>query len=78
VISRRRFLTGFAIALTPLGTATSAQEYKAGKVSRIGFISNSNPTSGTELMVHSAVDSPILVGSKVGISTLRPGGQKET
>jgi hypothetical protein len=36
VISRRRFLTGSAIALAPLGTATSAQEYKAGKVYRLG------------------------------------------
>ena len=56
----------------------AAEAQQAGKVYRIGFISNSNPTSGTELMVHSAVDSPILVGSKIGISTLRPGGQKET
>jgi hypothetical protein len=42
VISRRRFLTGAAITLAPMGAAAHAQEYKAqqpGKVGRIGFIS---------------------------------------
>ena len=29
VISRRRFITGSVIALTPLGATASAQEYKA-------------------------------------------------
>ena len=42
VISRRRFITGVVLALTPLGATTSAQEYKAqqagGKVYRIGFL----------------------------------------
>ena len=39
MISRRRFITGFVIALTPLGATATAQEYKAqpaGKVVRIG------------------------------------------
>src|SRR5574342_529155 len=43
VISRRRFLTGAAIALAPMGAATHAQEYKAqqaGKVFRIGILAN--------------------------------------
>jgi len=48
MISRRRFITGFVIALTPLAATASAQEYKAqqGKVYRIGFLSG-NPVSDT-------------------------------
>jgi putative ABC transport system substrate-binding protein len=38
VITRRRFLTGSVIALTPIGATASAQEYKAGKVWRIGYL----------------------------------------
>ena len=41
MISRRRFLTGGAIALAPIGAAAHAQEYKAqqaGKVYRIGML----------------------------------------
>jgi len=41
VISRRRFLTGAAITLAPMGAAAHAQEYKAqqaGKVYRIGLL----------------------------------------
>jgi len=48
VISRRRFITGSVIALTPLGATASAQEYKAqqlGKVWKIGFLGPS--PSGT-------------------------------
>jgi putative ABC transport system substrate-binding protein len=44
VISRRRFLTGVAIALAPIGATAHAQQYKAqqtGKVYRIGFLGNS-------------------------------------
>jgi putative tryptophan/tyrosine transport system substrate-binding protein len=44
VISRRRFLTGVATALTPMGTAAHAQEYKAqqaAKVARIGVLGGS-------------------------------------
>ena len=43
MISRRRFITGFVIALTPLGATATAQEYKAqplGKVPRIGVLSS--------------------------------------
>ena len=39
MISRRCFLTGFVIALAPAATVQGAQEYKAGKVPRIGFLS---------------------------------------
>jgi ABC-type uncharacterized transport system substrate-binding protein len=42
VISRRRFLTGAAVALAPMGAAAHAQEYKAqqsGKIARIGILS---------------------------------------
>jgi len=42
VISRRRFITGVVLALTPLGATASAQEYKAQqgeKVHRIGYLS---------------------------------------
>jgi putative ABC transport system substrate-binding protein len=42
VISRRRLLTGFVLAWAPLGAAV-AQEYKAGKVYRIGFLSQGQP-----------------------------------
>ena len=41
MISRRRFLTGVAIALAPIGAAAAAQEYKAqqaAKVARIGYL----------------------------------------
>jgi hypothetical protein len=37
VISRRRLLTGFVLAWAPLGAA-AAQEYKAGKVHRLGLL----------------------------------------
>jgi hypothetical protein len=43
VISRRRFITGSVIALTPLGATASAQEYKAQQarnVHRIGMLGN--------------------------------------
>jgi putative ABC transport system substrate-binding protein len=46
VISRRRFLTGVAIGLAPIGAAAHAQEYKAqqaGKVYRIGYLANTPP-----------------------------------
>jgi putative ABC transport system substrate-binding protein len=42
ILRRRRFITGLVIALTPLGSTASAQEYKAqqpGKVYRIGYLS---------------------------------------
>src|SRR5207244_2633459 len=41
VMSRRRFIAGVILAVTPLGTTASAQEYKAqptGKVWRIGML----------------------------------------
>jgi putative ABC transport system substrate-binding protein len=38
VISRRRFLNGVVMALAPLGAAADAQEHKAGKVSRVGYL----------------------------------------
>jgi hypothetical protein len=47
VISRRRFLTGAALALAPLGAPAHAQEYKAqqaGRVYRIGILGNVPPT----------------------------------
>ena len=47
MISRRRFITGFVIALTPLGATATAQEYKAeqaGKTWRVGYLGNANPT----------------------------------
>ena len=40
-VSRRRFLTGVAVGLAPIGAAAHAQEYKAqqvGKVWRIGLL----------------------------------------
>ena len=43
MISRRRFLTGVAIGLAPIGAAAHAQEYKAqqaGKIYRIGILGN--------------------------------------
>jgi putative ABC transport system substrate-binding protein len=43
VISRRRFLTGVAIGLAPMGAAARAQEYKAGKVWRIGVLESTSP-----------------------------------
>src|SRR5712691_423135 len=44
VISRRRFLTGVAVGLAPIGGAAHAQEYKAqqaAKVARIGWLAAS-------------------------------------
>ena len=40
MISRRRLLTGFVLAWAPLGAAV-AQEYKAGKVYRVGILGES-------------------------------------
>jgi putative ABC transport system substrate-binding protein len=48
VISRRRFLTGVAIALAPIGATAHAQQYKAqqaAKVWRIGILGYTLPTS---------------------------------
>jgi putative ABC transport system substrate-binding protein len=44
VLSRRRFITGVVLALTPLGATASAQEYRAqrtGRGPRIGYLSAS-------------------------------------
>ena len=46
MISRRRFLTGVAIGLAPIGAAAHAQEYKAqqsGTVRRIGVMGGGTP-----------------------------------
>jgi putative ABC transport system substrate-binding protein len=46
VISRRRFITGLVIALTPPGATASAQEYKAQqtrKVPRVGVLGGQSP-----------------------------------
>jgi len=54
VISRRRFLTGAAIALAPMGATAYAQEYKAQqptKVPRIGYLE----TASAELPVAQAM-----------------------
>ena len=48
MISRRRLLTGFVLAWAPLGAA--AQEYKAGKVYRIGVLFASTPTATSHLL----------------------------
>ena len=43
MISRRRFLTGVAIALAPIGATAHAQQYKAQqarRVYRIGILTN--------------------------------------
>jgi len=50
VISRRRLLTGFVLAWAPLGAA-AAQEYKAGKVYRVGILSTGNPRSASIFQV---------------------------
>jgi putative ABC transport system substrate-binding protein len=44
VISRRRFLTGVAIALAPIGAAAHAQEYKAQQARRIAYITATSLT----------------------------------
>ena len=46
MISRRRFLTGVAIGLAPIGAPAHAQEYKAqqaGKVDRVGVVLEGGP-----------------------------------
>ena len=43
MITRRRILAGFTVAMTPIGATASAQEYKAGKVRRIGVLSPGSP-----------------------------------
>ena len=55
MISRRRFLTGVAIGLAPIGAAAHAQEYKAqqsGKVYRIGFLA---PGSSSDMRIRRSV-----------------------
>jgi putative ABC transport system substrate-binding protein len=49
VISRRRFLTGVAIAWAPIAAAAHAQEYKTAKVARIGWLGN-DPVGGPHLV----------------------------
>jgi hypothetical protein len=57
VISRRPFITGFivgfVIALAPLATTASAQEYKAqqaGKVWRIGVLEATSPAASPQYL----------------------------
>ena len=60
MISRRRFITGVAIALTPLGATASAQEYKAqqaGKVYRIGWLGLNRPESPRPRVLEGFVDT---------------------
>jgi putative ABC transport system substrate-binding protein len=47
VISRRRFLTGFVIALAPAATVYGAQEYKAGKIYQGGVLDPGRVPDGT-------------------------------
>ena len=52
-MSRRRFIAGVVLAVTPLGARASAQEYKAqqaGKVYRIGFLSSTGCPIQPEIM----------------------------
>jgi ABC-type uncharacterized transport system substrate-binding protein len=51
-MSRRRFIAGVALAVTPLDAPVSAQEYKAqqaGKVARIGYLSFGTATTNAAL-----------------------------
>ena len=53
MISRRRFTTGLVIALTPLGSTASAQEYKAQqrvRLPRIGYLGASSASLEPELV----------------------------
>lgn len=50
VISRRRFLTAFVIALAPLGAAVDAQEYQAGKVYRVGLLGSVTASTAPHLL----------------------------
>ena len=53
MISRRRFITGLVIALAPLDSTANAQEYKAqqaGKVARIGVLTQGSSTSGQHIL----------------------------
>jgi putative ABC transport system substrate-binding protein len=50
VISRRRFITGLVIALTPPGATASAQEYKAqqaAKIARVGWLARAEVNIAT-------------------------------
>ena len=56
MISRRRFITGSVIALTPLGATASAQEYKTQQAMKM-------PRIGALLTLHfSAEDAPLAFG----------------
>jgi putative ABC transport system substrate-binding protein len=59
VISRRRFLTGVATALAPMGTAAHAQEYKAqqtGRVPRLPRVGLLSPGSSSDPLVQPYLD----------------------
>ena len=74
MISRRRFITGFVIALTPLGATATAQEYKAQPartVYRVGLIFPSPPVS------EMAGPEPVNNGARAFVRGLRTLGYVE-
>jgi ABC-type uncharacterized transport system substrate-binding protein len=50
VITRRGILAGFAVAMTPIGAIASAQEYKAGKLHRVGVLTGPTSTANVEAL----------------------------
>jgi putative ABC transport system substrate-binding protein len=84
VISRRRFLTGVAIALSPMGATAHAQEYKAqqaAKVARIGYLAT-NHLAASPSHLHEAFrqglrDLGYVEGRNVVIEYREAGGKLE-
>ena len=71
MISRRRLLTGFVLAWAPLGAAV-AQEYKAGKVWRIGYLMEGpnfrlHPELPSNRFVESVRNLGYVEGQNIGI-----------
>ena len=76
MISRRRFLTGVAIGLAPIGAAAHAQEYKAqqaGKIFRIGSLGTGIP----DLLRQGLHEVGYVEGVNVGIEWRDAEGKPE-
>jgi putative ABC transport system substrate-binding protein len=82
VISRRRFLTGAAITLAPMGAAAHAQEYKAqqaAKVARIGILTINLAAAPhlTGVFLQGLRDLGYVEGRNVAIEYRDAGGKVE-
>ena len=65
VISRRRFLTGFGVALSPLGSTANAQEHKGGKAPRVGYVTSGTRSVNVEAFEQGLRELGYVIGQSV-------------